>query len=59
MKIKISNIEWDTSDGYDGSDLPAGEDMDLTEVIGEIVCENLENTYGYLVKGFQIKVVDL
>ena len=41
MRIKISNIEWDTSDGYDGSDLPSHEEMDLTESIDDIVATML------------------
>lgn len=43
MKIKISNIEWDTSDGYDGSDLPCYEEMDLTGAIDGIVAIMLAN----------------
>lgn len=43
MKIKISNIEWDVSDGYDGSDLPSYEEMDLTESIDELVATMLSD----------------
>jgi len=58
MKIKISNIEWDVSDGYDGSDLPHYEEIDLTEAIGELVDEILSDQYGYPVDYAEIELMD-
>lgn len=58
MRIKISNIEWDVSDGYDGSDLPHYEEIDLTEEIGEMVDEILSDQYGYPIMSLEIEAMD-
>lgn len=58
MRIKINNIEWDVSDGYDGSDLPCYEEIDLTEAIGELVDEILSDQYGYPIMGLEIEVMN-
>jgi hypothetical protein len=58
MRIKVNNIEWDVSDGYDGSDLPCYEEMDLTEAVDELVADILSDEHGYPVTGFEIEVAE-
>lgn len=58
MRIKINNIEWDVSDGYDGSDLPCYEEIDLTGAIDEMVGSILSDEHGYPVVGFEIEVAN-